>query len=71
MSVMCDNDMTCANEITPFGTLSVELAFKNATEKPFMLLMYSFSEAQIQINNKWMAYTFCQPVLKEHGWTNC
>ena len=56
LNVMCDNEKSCANEITPSGTLSVELSFKNATEKPFMLLMYAFNEAQLRIDNERKSY---------------
>ena len=55
LNVMCDNEQSCANEITPSGTLSVELSFKKATEKPFILFMYSFNEGKIQIDNKRIA----------------
>ena len=52
LNVLCDNNMSCVNELVPSGTLSVEITFNTSTENPLILLMFSFNDAQLRIDNK-------------------
>ena len=52
LNVLCDNNMSCVNELVPSGTLSIEISFKSSTPDPLILLMFSFNDAHLQIDNK-------------------
>ena len=52
LNMLCDNNSACVNELSPSGTLSMEISFKKNNDTPLILFMYAFNAAQLTIDNK-------------------
>ena len=52
LNVLCDNNMSCVNELVPSGCLSLEIKFESNNDTPLLLLMFAFNDAQMRIDSK-------------------
>ena len=52
LNTFCDNNTSCVNELSPSGTLSMEITFKKNNPKPLILFMYAFNDAQLNVDNE-------------------
>ena len=51
LDVLCDNNMSCVNELVPSGCLSLEIKFESNNDTPLILMMFAFSDAHMKIDS--------------------